>query len=62
VLDGQVDRETAANAASNRHDFLIGLDQAVRRREAGVDDVLAAQAQKHPEQPEPETSLRVVEW
>ena len=62
VLDGQVDRETAANAASNRHDFLIGLDQAVRRREAGVDDVLAAQAQKRPEQPEPETSLRVVEW
>jgi len=62
VLDGQVDRETAANAASNRHDFLIGLDQAVRRREAGVDDVLAAQAQKRPEQPEPDTSLRVVEW
>jgi twitching motility protein PilT len=62
VLDGEVDRETAANAASNRHDFLIGLDQAVRRREAGVDDVLAAQAQKRPEQPEPETSLRVVEW
>jgi twitching motility protein PilT len=62
VLDSQVDRESAANAASNRHDFLIGLDQAVRRREAGVDDVLAAQAQKRPEQPEPETSLRVVEW
>jgi twitching motility protein PilT len=28
VLDGLVDRETAANAASNRHDFEIALDRA----------------------------------
>jgi Tfp pilus assembly ATPase PilU len=62
VLAGEVERETAASAASNRHDFLLALDQAVRRRESGVDDVLAAQAQKRPEPDEPEAALRVVEW
>ena len=29
---------------------------------SGVDDVLAAEAQKRPQEPEPETNLRVVEW
>ena len=28
VLDGRVDREVAANAATNRHDFLVALDRA----------------------------------
>ncbi len=28
VLSGEVDRETAANAASNRHDFLVMLERA----------------------------------
>jgi hypothetical protein len=28
VLDGRVEREIAANAASNRHDFLIGMERA----------------------------------
>ena len=62
VLAGEVDREVAASAASNRHDFLLALNQAVLRRDAGVDDVLAAQAQKRPEEPEPDGNLRVVEW
>jgi twitching motility protein PilT len=62
VLAGQIDSETAAAAASNRHDFLLALNQAILRREAGVDDVLAAQAQKAPAEPEPEGNLRVVEW
>jgi twitching motility protein PilT len=30
VLSGMVDRETAANAASNRHDFLVTLEHAER--------------------------------
>src|SRR4029077_18261528 len=30
VLDGRVDREIAANAASNRHDFLVALERAVK--------------------------------
>ena len=32
VLAGQVDRETAANAAPNRHDFLIALERAEKAR------------------------------
>ena len=32
VLDEKVDREIAANAASNRHDFLIALDRAVKEQ------------------------------
>ena len=34
VLDGLADQETAANAASNRHDFEIEVTQALRRRRA----------------------------
>jgi twitching motility protein PilT len=33
VLDGLVDEETAANASSNRHDFQIAFQQAVRQQE-----------------------------
>jgi Tfp pilus assembly ATPase PilU len=32
VLEQKVDREIAANAASNRHDFLIALDRALKQR------------------------------
>jgi twitching motility protein PilT len=34
VLSGHVDREVAANAATNRHDFLIVLEHALKRRAA----------------------------
>jgi twitching motility protein PilT len=34
VLDGLVDREVAANAAPNRHDFLLALDHAEKLRGA----------------------------
>jgi twitching motility protein PilT len=34
VLAGNVDREVAANAATNRHDFLVELEQALKRRRA----------------------------
>jgi twitching motility protein PilT len=37
VLAGEVDREVAANAASNRHDFLVELEQALKRQAAGVE-------------------------
>jgi twitching motility protein PilT len=47
VLSGKVDRETAANAATNRHDFLVELEQAVKRRRA--EDAQAAQAVAEPE-------------
>ena len=32
VLSGDVDRETAANAAPNRHDFMIALEHAVKEK------------------------------
>jgi Tfp pilus assembly ATPase PilU len=34
VLSDQVDREVAADASSNRHDFVVLLDQAIKRRDA----------------------------
>jgi twitching motility protein PilT len=34
VLDGEVDRETAAKAATNRHDFLVALERAERDQKA----------------------------
>jgi Tfp pilus assembly ATPase PilU len=41
VLDGSIDRDTAANAATSRHDFLVALEHAVKQQEA---DQAAAQA------------------
>jgi Tfp pilus assembly ATPase PilU len=32
VLEEMVDREVAANAASNRHDFLIALERALKEQ------------------------------
>jgi twitching motility protein PilT len=32
VLDGSVEREVAANASTNRHDFLVALEAAEKRR------------------------------
>jgi twitching motility protein PilT len=32
VIDGQIDREVAANASSSRHDFLIALEHALKEQ------------------------------
>ena len=65
VLSGKVDPEIAANAATNRHDFLVSLEQASKRQRAdqaaaAEADVLAAAAAEakaaqpqQPEQPQP---------
>ena len=34
TLDGVVDEQTSANAASNRHDFELALSRAKRTKEA----------------------------
>lgn len=53
VLGGEVDAETAANAASVRHDFLVALERA--RKEHGVAAPAAEQPTYEPEpEPEPE--------
>src|SRR4051794_32163182 len=36
VLEGKVDRDVAANASSNRHDFLVALERAVKQRAVDV--------------------------
>ena len=48
VISGVVDRETAANASSNRHDFLVMLERA--EKQARV-DVAAAQAPEEADEP-----------
>jgi twitching motility protein PilT len=52
VLAGVVDQETAANAATNRHDFLVTLERALKQQRA---DIAVAQKQEEEEQPQPET-------
>jgi twitching motility protein PilT len=68
VLAGTVDREIAANAATNRHDFLVALEQAIKRKRANDTaaaaeavkraEVVAAQPQQ-PQQPDGGLGLRV---
>jgi twitching motility protein PilT len=43
VLEGRVDEEIAANAATNRHDFLVALDVAKKNKSA--DERAAAEAE-----------------
>jgi len=37
VLAKETDREVAANAATNRHDFLVALEHALKRQAAGIE-------------------------
>jgi twitching motility protein PilT len=53
VRSGLVDREVAANAASNRHDFLVALEKALR------EDAVARAAAEEAAKPEPPPELRV---
>jgi twitching motility protein PilT len=48
VLDGSVDRETAANAATNRHDFLVALEAAMKRGEEEAAESDGRQAARLP--------------
>jgi twitching motility protein PilT len=60
VLSGRVDREVAANAASNRHDFLVALDRATKVQRADAKAIEDAAPEPAP-QPEAEApGLRVV--
>jgi twitching motility protein PilT len=66
VLSGKVDAEIAANAATNRHDFLVSLEQAAKRQraeqaaEAAAAGNAAAAAEVQAAQPlaSPETQLQ----
>jgi Tfp pilus assembly ATPase PilU len=51
VLAGEIDRDVAANAATNRHDFLVALEQALKRQAAGVEtDRPVSEAAPEPEE------------
>jgi twitching motility protein PilT len=47
VIAGQVDQETAANAATNRHDFLVSLERSLKQQRA---EVAAENKQKQEEE------------
>jgi twitching motility protein PilT len=50
VVTGQVEQEVAANAATNRHDFLVALDRALKTD--AVEKRVAEQEASEPELPE----------
>jgi twitching motility protein PilT len=58
VLEGHVEREVAANAATNVHDFEVALDQALKRQTVEVAQEEAAVAAAAAEEEVP--ALRVV--
>jgi twitching motility protein PilT len=57
VLAGHVEREIAANAATNRHDFLVALEHALKRQAATE---RAREAAQRPAESDEGPSLRVV--
>jgi Tfp pilus assembly ATPase PilU len=57
VADGAVERETAANVAGNRHDFLLALDHELKRRAAPEVDGSDPESEAQPAWETP--SLRV---
>jgi twitching motility protein PilT len=71
VLSGEVDSEVAANAATNRHDFVVSLEQALKRQaaeerarqldEEGDDRQEAANPVPRLPEPEPLPQLRVAD-
>jgi twitching motility protein PilT len=60
VVSGEIDRETAANAATNQHDFVVALEHALKRQAAGVTRQDELPQSAPPEEEEAMPSLRVV--
>jgi twitching motility protein PilT len=60
VITGDIDREMAANAATNQHDFVVALEHALKRQAAGITKEAALPQAAAPEEEEPMPSLRVV--
>jgi twitching motility protein PilT len=56
VVDGAVERETAANVAMDRHDFMLALDHELKRRAAMAADVVrdSEEAREPETEPAPE--------
>jgi twitching motility protein PilT len=60
VISGEIDRETAANAATNQHDFIVALEHSLKRQAAGVTRQDELPQSAPPEEEDPMPSLRVV--
>src|SRR5947199_4343537 len=54
VVSGKVDQETAANAATNRHDFLVTLERALKQQRADIKAAQKEQESSPPEEPKEE--------
>jgi twitching motility protein PilT len=55
VIAGVVDQETAANAATNRHDFMVAVERALKQHRAATAPVEEPEAKPEPvPEPEPE--------
>ena len=54
VVDGVVDQETAANAATNRHDFLVTLERALKQQRADIKAAHKEEESPPPEEPKEE--------
>ncbi len=66
VISGEVDREVAANAATNRHDFIVDLERAEKNAAADLREAEAAakvevESDQADKEPGLGISLRVVE-
>jgi twitching motility protein PilT len=59
VIAGEIDREVAANSATNRHDFLVALEHALKRKAAGMEHDRPL-SEMEPE-PEPEEQRQMPE-
>jgi twitching motility protein PilT len=65
VLADEIDREVAANAATNRHDFLVALEHALKRQRASIEQNRPPPETAQERGPEPEAGhqlpgLRIV--
>jgi twitching motility protein PilT len=60
VILGEIDRETAANAATNQHDFVVALEHSLKRQAAGVTRQDELPQSAPPAEEEAMPSLRVV--
>ena len=58
VISGNVDQEVAANAATNRHDFLVTLERALKQQRA---DFRAEERQQDAEQGRPAQPVQPVQ-
>jgi twitching motility protein PilT len=59
VLDGVVERETAAAAATNAHDFEIAVEQALRRKRVESADSAPQEPAQEQQEDEPMPGLRL---